>query len=247
MVLLTGDIVTLNARSAPDSIPTFNWSSNPSHIIGINNTNGRLRVLSDGVGTVRVVSSERSDWNQTTTVEVLNYTELRIIRDQSQITIDSDEIRQLTVIQKPLNRLSDLIWETNNGTIATIGQSGQLTGVNGGITQINIRSLSSPFSTDTILINVIRRPVPPVNITSLLIFNQITLTWTTQLNNNQFEYIIYRNRIGQNREEIGRTTNTFFIDNSINSNTTYQYSIRERRLTNGNLSEFSDTVNISTP
>ncbi|MDE7335980.1 MAG: Ig-like domain-containing protein, partial [Muribaculaceae bacterium] len=117
------------------SADAYFQSTNPS-IVSVNQHTGELKALKEGVAYINVYSKISST---TPTCKVIvqkvNPTAINI---PASLSLEVGETKNLNAVLTPSNAISNLTWHSNDNSISTVTQKGEVTGVHHGNSVITV-------------------------------------------------------------------------------------------------------------
>jgi uncharacterized protein YjdB len=167
-----GETETLTATVAPTNATdkSVTWSSNATNIATVDN-NGVVTAVAVGAATITVTSNADNTKTATCVVTVTPVAVTGVSLNKTTTSITTGETETLTATVLPANATDKTVtWSSSNTGVATVSQSGVVTGVAGGSAVITVTSNADNTKTATCAVTV---TVPPA--TSM----QINLDGTT--------------------------------------------------------------------
>lgn len=198
--LPVGNFSLIGSASSGDGILTYNWTTNSSAIISgattlIPTISG---ITAAGIyNFTLVVTDEDGDIGidqVTITVTEPPIPVTGVTIDQSNIVIEQQQIIQLTATVLPTNATNkNISWSSSSTNIATVSNSGLITGINPGEVTITATTLDGSY-TDQITITVLEADIAPIanagiDITRQLPISTIILTGYATGGNGTLTYL----------------------------------------------------------
>jgi hypothetical protein len=165
LTLLLGDKGTVGANLAP-----VTWSSSAATVASVDASTGEVTALALGTATLTATTSDGKTATGTVTVNPILVTAIIITPNTASIWIDSTV--QLLATSMPENpTVFEPVWTSSDESIATVTQTGLVTGVSRGIATITA-SQGSVAKTATVIVGGLM----PVSFDTPN--NNMTLTWS---------------------------------------------------------------------
>ncbi len=122
--------------SPDDAYATYNWSSSDVSTVKVDE-NGLLTALKVGTATIAVTTS--NGISTLCTVKVIALP-TKITLDKTEVTLRPEETLTLRKSVTPSNATADYVWKSSNTKVATVDQTGKVTGVALGEAEITVTS-----------------------------------------------------------------------------------------------------------
>jgi len=137
LTMVIKDTYQLVPSVAPDdAYSTYSWSSSNTSVVKVSDS-GLLTALKVGTATIAVTTS--NGLSTLCTVKVIaKPTALSL--NKTEITLRPEETLTLTKKVTPSNATADYVWKSNDTKIATVDQTGKVTGVALGSTEVSVTS-----------------------------------------------------------------------------------------------------------
>jgi uncharacterized protein YjdB len=156
--MIVGQSASLLATVSPNSASNkaVNWSSSDKKIATVNAT-GKVTAISNGAADITVTTA---DGKKKTTAKVTVTTAVEDIAvDKSSVNLHVGNTTQVTATVLPVAASNQAVtWESSDKSIATVSQSGKITGVKAGQATISVTSEEGEF-TAVVIVSVTKGAV----------------------------------------------------------------------------------------
>ena len=144
----SSEVLVATVFPADASDKTVVWSSSNPDVASVSQ-NGEVRALSAGSATITANASGKTDTCAVTVI--VGVTSITI--DQTTLSLNKGESAYLTTTVLPDDATNKTAaWSTSNSSIATVDQSGKVTGVSGGLATITAKAGSKEATCDVTVV-----------------------------------------------------------------------------------------------